>query len=71
MVLPGFAVILTEGVSVELTCMVTGVAVTLGGLAQEAVEVITTLTVLLLLRVLLLKVLPVAPATLLPLICHW
>jgi hypothetical protein len=69
-VLPGFAVILTEGTTTGFTVMVMVFEVALVGDAHGAVDVIITLTTSLLLSVVVVKVEAVAPPTFVPFTCH-
>ena len=64
------AAIVTDGVTV-VAVMVTALLVAVTGLAQGSLEVMITLTTSLLLSVVEVNVALVAPATLVPLICHW
>jgi hypothetical protein len=64
------AAIVTEGVTLVVV-IVTGLLVSVVGLAQGSLEVMITVTISLLLSVVEVNVALVAPGTLTPLICHW
>jgi phage-related protein len=64
------AAIVTEGVT-DVVVMVTGLLVSVVGLAQGSLDVMITVTTSLLTSVVEVNDALVAPVTLTPLICHW